>query len=285
MPTFATPQPIAATIELVVGDARITASDRDDTVVQVRPSDDSHEPDVRAAQQTRVEYSAGSLLVKAAKQRGLGPFGKPGSIDVTIDLPTGSALEADASIGAFHSIGRLGACRVKTALGDVHLGATAALDVNTAVGAIVVDQVAGDAEVRTGSGTVRVGAIEGSAVFKNSNGDSRIGQISGDLRVNAANGDIIVDHAHRDVSAATANGDVRIGELACGSASLKTGFGQIEVGIRAGTAARLDAHTSFGRVDNHLDVADSPEPSDRTLDLRAHTSYGDIVIRRSPTPQ
>ena len=88
MPTFDTPEPISAVVELVVGDVRITASDRDDTAVEIRPSDESHEPDVRAAEQTRVEYSAGRLLVKTPRQRSLSLFGKPGSIDVTIGLPT-----------------------------------------------------------------------------------------------------------------------------------------------------------------------------------------------------
>ena len=36
MPTFETPDPISVTID-IVGDARITASDRTDTVVTVRP--------------------------------------------------------------------------------------------------------------------------------------------------------------------------------------------------------------------------------------------------------
>ena len=43
MPTFDTPGPISAVIDLVVGDARITASDRDDTTVEIRPSDASHQ--------------------------------------------------------------------------------------------------------------------------------------------------------------------------------------------------------------------------------------------------
>ena len=39
LPAFATPDPIAVSIELSVGDVRVVASDRADTVVQVRPSD------------------------------------------------------------------------------------------------------------------------------------------------------------------------------------------------------------------------------------------------------
>jgi hypothetical protein len=38
--------------------------------------------------------------------------------------------------------------------------------------------------------------------------------------------------------------------------------------------------TQFGRVHNHLDAADGPEPADETVEVRARTSYGDIVIRR-----
>lgn len=281
MPTFTTPDPITATIELVIGDVRITAGDRDDTIVEVRPSDPSHELDVRAAEQTRVEFSAGRLLVKAPKQRGLGLFGKAGSIDVTIELPSGSQLEGDASVATFRGVGRLGECRVKTSTGDVHLDTTGVLDVSTGGGAIAVNRVEGDADVRTGSGKIRLHEIEGRAVVKNSNGDIWIGAVSRDLRSNTANGNITVDRALADVTAATANGDVRIGQAVRGSVSLKTACGQIEVGIQSGTAAKLDVRTSYGRVRNQMDIADVPETSDNTIDLRAHTSYGDIVIRRS----
>jgi hypothetical protein len=281
MPTFDTPEPISAVVDLTVGDVRITASDRADTAVEVRPTDGSHEPDVRAAEQTRVEYSAGRLLVKAPRQRSLSLFGKPGSIDVTIGLPAGSNLSGDAAVAAFHCAGRLGECRVKTATGDIELEHTGPLDLNTSAGAIEVDRVAGPAEVSTGSGRVRLREIDGAAVIKNSNGDSWIGEIAGDLRVKAANGSISVDHANADVDARTANGDIRVGGVTRGSASLTTSLGQIEVGIRAGTAARLDVHTQFGRIQNHLDASDGPGPSDQTVEVSARTSYGDIVIRRS----
>jgi DUF4097 and DUF4098 domain-containing protein YvlB len=281
MSTFDTPEPISAVIDLVVGDVSVTASDRDDTVVEVRPSDASHEPDVRAAEQTRVEYAAGRLLVKAPRQRGLGLFGKPGSIDVTIDLPAGSRVQGDTSVGAFRCTGRLGECRFKTSTGDVQLDHTGALDLNTGAGAVTVDRVVGHAEVSTGSGRVRLREIDGTAVVKNSNGDTWVGGVTGDLRASAANGNIAIDRAAAGVTANTANGDVRVGEVARGSASLKTACGEVEIGIRAGSAARLDAHTHFGRVHNRLDSVDAPQPSDETVEVRARTSYGDIVIRRS----
>ena len=302
MPAFDTPEPISVTIELPVGDVRVSASDRADTVVHVRPADESHEPDVRAAEQTRVEYAAGRLLVAAPKPRGLGLFGKPGSIDVAIELPAGSHLHAETGAAGFHATGRLGECRVKTGAGDLDFGETGVLGLSTGAGAITVDRVAGPAEVSTGagaitvdhvagsaavstgSGRVRLGEITGGAVVKNSNGDVRIGEIAADLQVNVANGDIMVDRAGAGITARSARGDVRIGDLQRGSASLKTGFGEIEIGIHAGTAARVDASTQFGHVRNLMDAAASPGPSDEIAEVRARTSYGDIVIRHSGEP-
>ncbi|MGH4016638.1 MAG: DUF4097 family beta strand repeat-containing protein, partial [Pseudonocardiaceae bacterium] len=146
---------------------------------------------------------------------------------------------------------------------------------------IVVDRVDGHAQLSTGSGRIRLREIDGTAVIKNSNGDSWVGEITGELRVNAANGDISIDHPNTGVTAHTANGDVRIGEVTRGSAALKTACGEIEIGIHPGTAARLDVSTQFGRVHNHLDTAQGPEPSDQTVEVHARTSYGDIIIRRS----
>ena len=40
MPKFETPEPISVTLDYAVGNVRISASDRTDTVVEVRPSDD-----------------------------------------------------------------------------------------------------------------------------------------------------------------------------------------------------------------------------------------------------
>jgi DUF4097 and DUF4098 domain-containing protein YvlB len=283
MPTYDTPHPVTATVELVVGDLRIVAADRADTVVEVRPSDPGSDADVRAADQTRVEYADGLLLVKTPKQRGLGLFGKPGSVDVTVDLPARSKVQVDSGVGGVRSTGTLGACRVKSGAGDVQVDRVEGgrLSLEIGAGRVDVDTVAGRADVSTCSGRLQVREIDGPAVVKNSNGDSWIGLVTGDLRINAANGDIAVDRAGGDVVASTANGGITVGAVTRGTVSLKTGFGEIEVGIPAGTAAKLDVSTSFGRIRNQLESTDGPQETDETVDLRARSSYGDIVIRRS----
>ena len=283
MPAYDTPHPVTATVELVVGDLRIVAADRADTVVEVRPSDPGSDADVRAADQTRVEYADGLLLVKTPKQRGLGLFGKPGSVDVTVDLPARSKVQVDSGVGGVRTTGTLAACRVKSGAGDVQVdrGGGGRLSLETGAGRVDVDTVAGRADISTGSGRLQVREIDGPAVVKNSNGDSWIGLVTGDLRINAANGDIAVDRAGGDVVASTANGGITVGAVTRGSVSLKTGFGEIEVGIPAGTAAKLDVSTSFGRIRNQLESTDGPHETDETIDLRARSGYGDIVIRRS----
>ncbi|MFG1777233.1 DUF4097 domain-containing protein [Micromonospora sp. NPDC049048] len=280
MPTFDTPAAISATVDLVVGDVRVTATDRTDTVVEIRPSNAASEADVRAAEQTRVEYADGRLTVRAPRQRGFGLFGKPGSVDVTVDLPTGSHLHGDASVATFHSDGRLGSCRLRTAAGDIELDGAAEVDLDTSAGAVRVEHVAGKARISTGTGRIQVQEVRGDAVVKNSNGDSWLGTVTGEARVKAANGDIAVDHAHASVTATTANGDVRIGEVSAGTVTVQTQSGRLEVGVRSGTAALLDLHTQFGRVENHLEAYDPPGEPEGAVRVSARTSFGDIVIRR-----
>ena len=281
MPNFKTPEPISTTVEIACGEVVVRASDRDDTVVTVSPTDATNDNDVRAAEQTRVEFASGRLLVRGPKPRGLGVFSKRGAVDVAVELPAGSHVQSDLGAGAFRSTGRLGDCRVKTGAGDIEFDQAKSADLTTGAGRIVVDLVQGKAEITTGSGKLRVREIDGSAVIKNSNGDVWVGGVTGNLRVNTANGDITVDHAAGDITGNTANGDIRIGAAVRGSATVKTGFGQIEVGIRSGTAARLDVHTGFGQVHNYMDSSQAPEATEETVEVRANTSFGDILIRRS----
>ena len=279
MPTFTSSQPITVALEFNAGNAHIRASERTDTVVEVRPRDASREADVRAAQATDVEFTAGRLYVRGPHPRGR-PFGRGGSIEVTIELPEGSDVESKAGMGDVRTAGRLGRCRLRSGAGDVDLERVAELSLQAGVGAIVVGCVSGRAEISTGSGVVRLREVEGSAVVKNSNGDSFVGSVTGDVRVRSANGDIAVEHVGGSVSASTANGAVRVSGLTRGKATLKTGIGEIEVGVAEGTAARLDVVTRLGRVENRMEPTEGPQPGAQTVDVQAITGYGDIVIRR-----
>jgi DUF4097 and DUF4098 domain-containing protein YvlB len=281
MPTFDTPEPISATIDVVSGDVRVTASERADTVVDVQPSDAANRDDVRAAERTRVTFAGGHLIIKAPKLPSWKPRSDGGSIEVTVELPAGSRVHGAAQLADFRCDGPIGECRIKTGLGRVELEQVGTLVLKSGTGDVLVDRVTGDADVMTGSGDVRVRELASSAVIKNSNGDTWVGTANRDLRVNAANGDIAIDVANADVNAKSANGDVRLGEAVRGSVALETKLGDVEVGIREGTSAWLDVNASAGKVHNALEAADGPEPSGETLEVRARTTVGAIVIRRA----
>jgi Putative adhesin len=282
MPTFDTPEPISVTVELGVGDIRIAASDRADTIVEVRPSDEAKKSDVTAADQTRVEYAGGRLVIKAPKGwRQWTPRGGGESIDVQIALPAGSHVQAEAGVATLRSTGRLGECRCQTGIGDIQLEQAGPVQLKTGIGDITINGVRDHAELTTSSGAVQIDSIAGTAVIKNSNGDTSIGEITGDLQVNAANGKISVDQAHATVAAKTANGDVRLGEVACGAVLAQTGLGKLDIGIRDGVAAWLELNARYGNVHNDLDAAELPGPGEDTVEVRARSSYGDISIHRS----
>jgi DUF4097 and DUF4098 domain-containing protein YvlB len=281
MPTFETPEPISVKLSLgfVAANVRVTATDRSDTTVDVQPADPRNKRDLKVVEQTRIDFTDGRLTLTAPKFSSI--VGRTGSLDVTIGLPTGSRIQGETGMGDLRSEGRLGECRFKTAFGDIRLDHVGAAELKSSSGAVIVEHADGGAEATTGSGAVHLGHVDGPATVKNSNGDSWIGEVTGDLRVNAANGSITVERAHGDVTAKTANGSIRIGEVARGAATLETAAGSLEVGVRAGTAAWLDLNTTAGRVRNELAASAGPESTDETVEVRARTYVGDIVLRRA----
>lgn len=282
MPSFETPEPISATIDLgTVGELLVVASDRTDTVVEVRPSDESDASDVQTAQRVRVDYTNGVLQVVGPRIRPFDFSRKSRSVDVTVELPSGSHVTADVQLGDVRGAGRLGRCRIKTSAGHVRLEETGPLHLDSGAGHLTVTAVAGNAEFHTGSGKVGVGRVEGTAVVKNSNGDIVIESAGGDVRARTANGGITVDRAGAGVEAKTANGDIRLGEVARGSVTLETAMGDLDIGIAEGTAAWLEVETGFGRVRNLLNDTTRPADAAETVEVRARTTYGDVSIRRS----
>jgi hypothetical protein len=286
MPKFQTPNTIMATVDINAGDVRIVAGDRTDTVVEVQPRNPSDPADVRAAEEANIDFSDGRLTVKTPKDWKqhlpfIGPSGGGPAVEVTIALPSGSRVDGNTGLGIFRCEGRLGECRLKTAAGSLVLDQAGAADLRTGFGDIAADLVTGELTAFTGSGEVRIGVVRGNARLRNSNGAIKLGSVDGDLQAKTANGSIAIDAARKSVNAKTANGGIRIGEVARDIVEVDTAAGEISIGIREGTAAWLDLNAPGGNVRNALDAVGSPEPADEKVEIRAHTSFGDIVIHRS----
>lgn len=282
MASFPTSGPIRLVVDLGVGDVTITTGDRRDATVDVRPRSLARPGDVRTAEGTTTEFRADMLVIRGPKARlsALLGFGRGDAVDVTVALPAGSHVEVETMMGTIRIDGRIGDGRLRTGDGPVRLDDAASLTVDTGRGDVIARDVAGRLDVSTGSGSVRIGAVAGPATIKNSHGTIEVGQVGADLRVSASHGDITLGRSEGAAVAKTAYGNIRADEVASGSVQLDTAYGQIEVGIRAGTSAFVDAHTAYGRVRNLLSADDAIQPTGTTAEIRARTAYGDITIRR-----
>ena len=235
---FNTPSPIAVALDLYVADVQIVASDRTDTIVEVRPSDPGKAADVKAAENTRVEYDDAtrtlSVITRKPRNRFVNFSKRPESIDVVIQLPADSDVRGEAGLGDYRTEGVLGAVALKTDMGAVRIGETGTLNIRTGLGEITVNGTSGSAEVHSGSGEIRIGVVTGPA------------------NVKVSNGALSVDRALSDITASSSNGEVRIGEVVRGKVSATSKNGRVDVGVREGSAAWLELNTAVGRVYNEL---------------------------------
>lgn len=284
MPSFETLQPIVLSIELSHGIVHVFASDRRDTVVAVNPSDRGRPVDVEAATRTVVDLANGTLSIRMPKPGGfaapvIGWKGR-GSVDVTVELPEGSSLRADTGVADFRCDGRLGDVDVRTGAGNVRLDQTGKVRMHSGTGRFALEEASGRAEIVT-AGEMTIGTVAGDADVKNLNGNTWISRVGGNVRVKSANGDVTIEDAGSDVTVKTANGDIRLGRVARGSTIIETAAGGLEIGISEGTTAWIDANTRFGRIHNSLSPADDPDQSVETVQVRARTAFGDVLITRS----
>jgi DUF4097 and DUF4098 domain-containing protein YvlB len=281
MRSFPTPTPIAVTIEAHFAEVQVVASDRTDTVVDVRPTDPDDRAHVEVAEATRVELLGDQLRVTAPKPSLMARILNSPSLDIAISLPTGSAVRADLGAGNVGGTGTLGPCVAHTGAGNIRLGDTGALDARSGTGDIVVGNVTGDATIETPAGHTQIASATGNVDIKNGSTGPRIGTVGGDLRVRAGHGRIEAESVAGSVDARTAHGAVVIGVATGADVDLKTSHGDLEVGIPDGRAVWLDLDTKYGRVvSEFVPTADAPPVGEPSVRIVGRTSYGDIRIRR-----
>ena len=276
MPTFATRTPIIATVVVGGAQVRVTASDRTDTVVLVEPINKASQSDVKVAGKTKVDFADGQLSVKTTKSGD-----KNGSVAITIGLPAGSSLVAYLAHADLHVDGSLGECELHLASGRVQLDRIDALQANIAAGGVVIGHIAGRATIDGTAVDMRIGEVTGTVGLSSSGGQVWIGHAFADLDLSSGSGGFDIDRADGSVTAQTAAGAIRIGRLTRGQAELMNGSGDIEVGINAGTAARVDANSERGSVRNSVPPEENLVTSDNQVTVHARTRHGDIIIQRA----
>ncbi|CAL9278698.1 DUF4097 family beta strand repeat-containing protein [Streptomyces griseoincarnatus] len=176
---FDTPAPVAAVLDVPAGHLRFIAADRTDTTVEILPANASKSRDVKAAEQTTVTYADGVLRIDAppAKNRLLGATG---ALEVTVQLPVGSRVEAKAASAELRGVGRLGDVVFEGAQGAVKLDEAATVRLSLLAGDITVHRLNGPAEITTQKGDLRVTeAVSGSVTLRTEHGDITVGAARG----------------------------------------------------------------------------------------------------------
>jgi hypothetical protein len=275
MPTFATPGPITAAVQVAGAQVRVTASDRTDTVVLVEPINDASRSDVKVANKTKVDFAAGQLTVKTTVSGD-----KKGSVAITIDLPADSRLVTNLAYSSVHADGPLGGCELHMASGQVQLDRIGALQANISAGEVAIGHIAGRASIDGGAFAVRIGEVEGPVGIASSGGRAWIGHAAADLELSSGSGGFDIDRADGSVAVTTGSGGIRIGRMTHGQAKLMNGSGDIEVGIGEGTAAYVDVNSERGSVRNSVASPDG-DASDTKVMIHARTRHGDVIIHRA----
>jgi DUF4097 and DUF4098 domain-containing protein YvlB len=280
MPIFTTPGPIDLAIHLPVGAVDVIASDRTDTVVTVSPTNPARELDRKGAEATTVEFDGERLTITGPKPR-FTIVGPSESIDIRVELPSGSRLTADAPNGPVRTTGALGATRIKNSMGPIDLETTGDLWLRAGHGNVKVGTANGDVEITADHGQIRLGAATGESTLKASHGSITVAESGGDLEAKLSYGDLEITRALAGVTAKTAYGSIQLLDVSSGAVSVDSGYGQIRIGVRAGVPAWLDLSSKNGHVRNQLDTERAPEPTEQTVAVRARTQYGDITIERT----
>ncbi|MBX9361749.1 DUF4097 family beta strand repeat-containing protein [Streptomyces sp. WAC04114] len=217
MQKFDSPAPVSAVLDIPAGRIRLIAADRTDTTVEVLPADPAKSHDAKAAQQIEITHHDGVLRIEAPAPKNR-ILGNSGSVEVTVQLPAGSSVQAKAAAADLRGVGRLGDVTYDAAQGTVKL------------------DEAGSARLTLLAGDISVGRLGGPAEITTQKGDLRIAEaVTGAVRLRTEQGDITVTAA-RGVSASLDAG---------------TGYGRIHNSLNntEGSAAGLIVHATTAQGD------------------------------------
>ena len=236
---FPATDPIDLRVDVPAGSITVTALATGAATVTVAPCAAGRRGEEFLAD-TRVEFDGGVLSVIAPDRRG---FHRGASLDVTVQVPSGSAGDLVTASADVRCSGELRSLAVRTASGDV-----------------TADQVSGPVQVHSASGDVRLGDV-------------------GELRAETASGDVHVGTAAGDVSVRTASGDVKVGSVATGRTDITSASGDVDVDVAAGIGVYLDLSTLSGNATSDLEAAAGGH--DATVTLRCRTISGDVRVGRA----
>ena len=276
---FETTGPINLKVELLVGDVTLTAGDGPTTTVRLRPHG-RHGADL--AEKFTVEARGNDVVVLAPKLRdAFFSLGTKGSVDVEVELPASSTLDAKTGAGDVTATGLLGDVRAATGAGDVTFHEVGAADLKSGSGDLTLQSARGDVNAKTGSGDITVGSAGGRLDLTSGSGDIQLRRSDAQVKAKTGSGDLQIGASTGDLDLTTGTGDVSLGGVHGGDVKAKTGTGDVVIAVAHGVAAYLDLNTVTGDVDIDLEGTDGPGDAEAQTRLVVHSGSGDIRVKRA----
>ncbi|MGW6913258.1 DUF4097 family beta strand repeat-containing protein [Kitasatospora sp. NPDC054939] len=166
---FETPTAITTAIAIPAGRIQLIAADRTETVVEIRPANPAKSRDVKAVEETRVDFRDGTLHITSAVKNQL--FGATGSVEVTVRLPVGSHVDAKAASAELRGVGRLGRVAYDSAHGTIKIDEASGAHLATQAADITIGRLTGPADITTAKGDITIGeAHRGTLALRTQSG-------------------------------------------------------------------------------------------------------------------
>jgi hypothetical protein len=152
-----------------------------------------------------------------------------------------------------------GGLKVQTSFGPVDVGDVhGSVNIVAGQGPVTVTNVGGDANIRNSFGLIRV-ENAGSLNASNANAGIKASGIRGDVTVNTSFGPILLDGVSGAVKAGNQNGgvDVTVSGSSCKPIDIHSSFSSIRVALPERASYRVNAKTSFGKINSDFPLSAS----------------------------
>lgn len=273
MQTFDTPGPVSLRVRIPSGRVVVTTTHGDlRTEVELVAQGRGDEAALEQIDVTHDERSGRHVVVVEQRDQvrwRLLSASWGGGVEVRVSCPAGTELELSGAATEFRAEGQFGDVSVRTASGDIRLGA-----------------LGGKVEVKTASGEVSIESIESdSASAVTVSGDLDVGRIDGRLTVRTVSGDVELGVCRGPLAISTTSGDVRLGSLEAGELRIQSVSGDCRVAVGRGTKVWVDASSLSGELSSELAIGDeTPEgdsaASSEVVPIHVKTVSGDVALVR-----
>lgn len=215
-----------------------------------------------------IEGSASGVSIRPVKRW------RARSARVVVDVPSGTRVEVKSASATVRLAGTFGETSLRSASGDLLIGAPESVSAATASGDVRVEGVVADASITTASGDIEIGRVGGRLSVTTASGDVRASAVEGDLRVGTTSGDVRIDRSNgSDITVKSVSGDVTLG-------------------LPSGIRVEPDLTTLSGRTKLPVPAPPPPPPPPgehppasapqrRTVTVNVRTVSGDITITRA----